>query len=215
MSTRGTIGIEENGLYRVVYTHCDGYLEHNGLLLYAYYNTKDKVEKLIEHGGMSCLGIRIQNEDGGRHSFDEPTPGTCVFYSRDRGEDIEIREGNEWENKCSKEYDYLFKDNQWFVSVHGNKIVTLKYALQHIHESFAQGQYSYKDMGCYFWREIANMTEFDTLVDALRELYPREEINIPDRDAFKEYISLRNKINNMVRDFASLKKPWSFSEENK
>ena len=38
MSTRSRIAIKQNdGTYKSIYCHSDGYLEHNGYILYNYY----------------------------------------------------------------------------------------------------------------------------------------------------------------------------------
>ena len=64
MSTRSTIGIVRgyNDTARI-YCHSDGYLGWNGAILQKYYNTADKVEKLLALGNLSCLGPEIKPDD--------------------------------------------------------------------------------------------------------------------------------------------------------
>lgn len=61
MSTRSTIGIVRgyNDTTRI-YCHSDGYLEWNGAILQKYYNTAEKVERLLALGNLSCLGPEIK-----------------------------------------------------------------------------------------------------------------------------------------------------------
>ena len=49
MSTRSLIAREiGKNQYSVIYCHFDGYLEHNGKILYKYYNDSNKVDKLLD-----------------------------------------------------------------------------------------------------------------------------------------------------------------------
>ena len=60
MSTNSTINIQhKDGSIDGVYCHWDGYPSYNGQLLYAFYNTPEKVNELISHGGISSLGMNI------------------------------------------------------------------------------------------------------------------------------------------------------------
>ena len=57
MSTRSTIEIvREDGSRQRIYAHWDGYLAHNGHILYHKYDTAEKVEVLIALGNISSLG---------------------------------------------------------------------------------------------------------------------------------------------------------------
>lgn len=42
---------QEDGSYKSIYCHWDGYPEYNGLILFENYKDKNKVEKLINLGG--------------------------------------------------------------------------------------------------------------------------------------------------------------------
>ena len=51
MATRSTISIENlDGSINTVYSHWDGYISNNGVILQKYYNDREKVAKLIEIG---------------------------------------------------------------------------------------------------------------------------------------------------------------------
>lgn len=106
MSTRSLIAVKkEDKSYDVIYCHYDGYPEGVGAMLLENYNTKELIEKLISNGDMSSIG---------------KTTEECVFYHRDRGENLNIcryktKAGlkkafkNSW---C--EYLYVFNEDVWY-----------------------------------------------------------------------------------------------------
>ena len=124
MSTTSTIALKINDQVKQITCNWDGNISYVGQLLSEHYNCINKIEKLMDLGNLSSLGIFI--DPTGDHSFDEPEKDVCVFYGRDRGEsytkcnvyddvneymlDIKyIRNGN---------YNYLFTD-QWLVYFRG------------------------------------------------------------------------------------------------
>lgn len=136
MGTRSFIGVMHGDVCKVVYCHWDGYLEHNGKILFENYDSP-KANHLVSLGNLSSLGPYI----GEKHEFDSPyvygTPEDrawrevkstmCTFYGRDRGEaDMEFKtytpftalvdafEGS-W---C--EYCYIMKDGVWYMFNSGN-----------------------------------------------------------------------------------------------
>ena len=57
MSTNSRIGyLREDGKVISIYCHWNGYTSYNGKILYKYYDTLDKVKKLIDLGSLSSLG---------------------------------------------------------------------------------------------------------------------------------------------------------------
>lgn len=128
MSTRSYICIEkEDGSYKGIYCHHDGYLEYNGKMLVDNYNDREKVMKLISLGDLSSLQKNIEPNPKYPHSFDYDTrqKGVCIFYGRDRGEtgtearDVTFERAKEsW---C--EYMYVFRrDNEWYYTdLYGNE----------------------------------------------------------------------------------------------
>ena len=89
MSTRSMIARRyEDGSFRAVYAHWDGYPEHNGRVLLSHYSNVDKLNSLLDEGDISCLRETV----GEKHDFGE-TPGLAnenewtTFYGRDRGEE--------------------------------------------------------------------------------------------------------------------------------
>jgi hypothetical protein len=119
MSTRSGILMElENGQYKGIYCHWDGYLTHNGAMLIDHYSNREKVEKLLSFGDLSLLRPEIELNPNSEHTFDNPQDNVCVFYGRDRGEEKQdaivgtlskIMEANGW-----IEFFYIFtKNNEW------------------------------------------------------------------------------------------------------
>lgn len=85
MGTRSDIIVQlRDGNWSRIYCHWDGYLEHNGRLLQAHYNSQLLAELLIEPGSLSSLAESCDKPDG--HTFDNRVDGYCVYYGRDRGE---------------------------------------------------------------------------------------------------------------------------------
>jgi len=120
MSTRSYICMEQpNGTIKGIYCHSDGYLTYNGAMLIDHYNEREKVEKLMDLGNLSCLCERIDPNPNEPHSFDysKRQLGVCVAYGRDRGEknqqaqDVSLKalSDDPW-----IEYTYLYtKDGKW------------------------------------------------------------------------------------------------------
>ena len=145
MATRSTIAIlREDGTVAKVYSHWDGYLEHNGKILVENYDTAEKVEALIAGGDISSLGEVV----GERHPFDTydkskltaedlalaeraQAEGWTLYYGRDRGEtgvEAKVYKDLEtYEREAQfEEYNYLFMYGEWaYVSYDGRvRLVT-------------------------------------------------------------------------------------------
>ena len=115
MATRSTISLLlPTGQIKTIYAHWDGYLSHNGKILLEHYTTREKIEALLDLGALSVLAESIEKPKG--HSFDKAVSGYTVFYGRDRGEDgVEARIYTNFEDIPFEEYNYLFKDDVWYV----------------------------------------------------------------------------------------------------
>jgi hypothetical protein len=140
MGTRSDIIVHcTDGKWRRIYCHWDGYLEHNGRILFDHYTGQKKVEQLIALGDLSSLGQSI----GRKHPFDPPrmfAPNVsmdevspeyaayakrygkmCKAYGRDRGEtDTEPTVGDTlatvWpETDTWTEFTYVWDDGKWWV----------------------------------------------------------------------------------------------------
>jgi hypothetical protein len=111
MATRGRIAIElKDGSVLSIYSHWGNYPEHNGRILRTHYNTREKVETLIDSGDVSCLWTD-KDWDGNDWS-------DCKYQAltyKMRGEDCPPRLDanlNEYlEN--GEEYAYLFVNGEW------------------------------------------------------------------------------------------------------
>ena len=134
MGTRSTIAIEfADGSVSQVYCHWEGYLENNGQLLAEHYMDPFKVRELVDLGSLSVLGAEI----GVKRPFDNLSKygsaeylefrakwdGQCLFYARDRGEDVDINRYmnvDEYFDLCQQEeYNYILRNvagkATWFV----------------------------------------------------------------------------------------------------
>ena len=119
MATRSTIALEfADGTVGQVYCHWDGYLSHNGTILFKNYSNPFILRDLIDLGDLSVLAPMI----GTKHDFDARVEGQCTFYGRDRGESgVEARYFDNFEdyaaNHQTEEYEYILRtDGRWYVS---------------------------------------------------------------------------------------------------
>ena len=111
MSTRSNIAVQlkDSTKVKVVYCHCDGYIQGVGKTLVENYKNYDDAISLLQFGGISSLGNNLKETS---------------FYSRDWGrkDDNCTEYQNEFQfmydmtGSTMIEYIYLFKDNKWFVS---------------------------------------------------------------------------------------------------
>lgn len=133
MATRSTIAVQHaDGTVSQIYAHWDGYLSHNGRILFEAYNTQERAEALVALGDISSLDRSIEQPAG--HSFNKPVEGCTVFYGRDRGEeDTEARVFKDFkdyrENCQTEEYDYVFRNGTWYVSIYNRPLIDLHDAL--------------------------------------------------------------------------------------
>lgn len=126
MSTRSNIGIKlGDGKAKVIYCHSDGYLDYNGLLLFKHYNTKERVEELLNLGNASFLTPKLHPDPSMPHSFDYDNrqDDVSVFYGRDRGEEeqeAQVKLIEDILNNVFIEYLYLFnlETNKWEVATY-------------------------------------------------------------------------------------------------
>lgn len=131
MGTRSRIGIMNGNTCTSIYCHWDGYVEHNGRILFDNYTDEAKVRELISLGDMSVL----RKDIGVKHFFSNPHAykseaynayeaefgDMCVFYGRDRDEtntgpatDASYEDFLSRVDNCGGEYFYIFKDGVWF-----------------------------------------------------------------------------------------------------
>lgn len=100
MGTRSNIAVQlPNGKYKQLYCHWDGYLSHNGRILYEHYNSSEKVMKLFE------LGRDFPSL--------EETPEKIRLFPEQPGYPHELDNPS-----FDEEYLYVFKNNTWYVQNH-------------------------------------------------------------------------------------------------
>ena len=95
MSCRSNIVMKQkDGIYKSIYCHNDGNLEHNGVMLYYHYSDPIKVELLTSLGDISLLEENVFPDTTKEHTFDN------------RLDDF---------SKSNINYLYLFEDDKWYV----------------------------------------------------------------------------------------------------
>jgi hypothetical protein len=122
MGTRSTISIQNSdGTVTGVYCHWDGYVKHNGRILHDHYTTEGIVRELLSFGDISSLGIGIHPNPNEDHVWPNSQKNVCVFYSRDRGE--QMQNANTFQNwtqfldSLGHAYNYLFVPGDgWYVN---------------------------------------------------------------------------------------------------
>ena len=144
MGTRSTIAMEfADGTVQQVYCHWDGYLAHNGQILFQYYSDPFKLRDLIDLGDMSSLGPNI----GTQHAFDKAPEGECTFYLRDRKEQgCKAKKFKDFADYKARhqyeEYEYILRNVDgkavWFVAEHGDGYIELDAALEDERDRIAQ-----------------------------------------------------------------------------
>ena len=113
MSTRSRVGLElADGSILSIYSHYDGYPEWAGRILRTHYNTREKVEALVDGGDVSCLWT----DDGFYTSEGKTQRGYYgpLHYS-ERGEDCPPRYDVSAKTYLAngEEYAYLFVNGEW------------------------------------------------------------------------------------------------------
>ena len=110
MSTRSRIGLElSDGSVLSIYSHWDGYPKFNGVKLVEHFNTKEKVQELIDMGDISCIWTNV-----GWNNETLPETGPLPYSSR--GEDCPPRlDANKYDYLADgEEYAYIFTQNgEW------------------------------------------------------------------------------------------------------
>jgi hypothetical protein len=113
MSTRGRLGIQlSDGSILSIYNHFDSYSEGLGLKLVEHFNTKEKVQELVDLGDISCIWTNL--------GFNQETlPETGPLPYSARGEDCPPQVSDDLDyflkltNECGGEYAYVFANGEW------------------------------------------------------------------------------------------------------
>ena len=131
MSTRARIGYQFTNWKNEqkvisIYSHSDGYPSGVGKMLLDYYNTPDRIVRLMMLGDISCMGAEpvdcpaMWDYQSPIYEVQSSLPewNVCRTY-KGRGEtgcDAKLSDSvKEMIEKLGEEYCYLFKDGQWYV----------------------------------------------------------------------------------------------------
>ena len=143
MATRSTIALEfADGTIGQVYSHWDGYLAHNGKMLFEHYSNPFILRDLIDLGSISSLAPTIGTKRPFSHydtelslvEFNNKYGNMTNFYGRDRGEtNTEAKYFKDYEHFLvdgqQEEYDYILRNINgvatWFVSDHNGDFMLL------------------------------------------------------------------------------------------
>ncbi len=109
MATRGRIGIElSDGSVLSIYSHYDNYPKFVGVKLVEHFNTKEKVQELIDLGDISCLWT-----NAGWNNETLPEVGPLPYSAR--GEDCPPRldPSVDMYLEYGEEYAYVFTNGEW------------------------------------------------------------------------------------------------------
>lgn len=116
MATRANIGYkQDDGSYRYIYTHWDGYPSHMGTTLLEHYTDPEKIKRLVENGSLSSIGPECDGAEG--HTFNTPVKGQTIYYGRDRGEtDVEPKTTMTRDDIHEQEFAYVYENGYWICS---------------------------------------------------------------------------------------------------
>lgn len=118
MATRSAIVVKmQDGTFRGVYCHSDGYPSHMGKMLQVHYNTSELATALVNLGHLSQVNRYIATF--APHSFDAPQRDVVVAFGRDRGEEVEFIDGPTLASvlrRIDYSYNYLYADGEWTVA---------------------------------------------------------------------------------------------------
>ena len=115
MSTHCGIAIKTEKGYETIYCHWNGYPEYMLPMLNNNYKSEELAKKLISFGDASSISERLEPIPGSIHSFDHPELGVCVFYGRDRGEELTMAQVYPTKEDLLDTYyfAYIFEDGSW------------------------------------------------------------------------------------------------------
>lgn len=106
---KSNICVKVGNVYRTIYCHTGGYIDHNGAILLQHYNSQELAEELVSHGDIDILGKKCSEYDS--YSYGDYT----VYFGRDLGnEDSDYRE-SEKPPLFREEYLYIFENGKWHV----------------------------------------------------------------------------------------------------
>ena len=120
MSTNAGIALRSGETFQTIYCHWDGYPKYMLPMLRENYNSLELAVKLISYGDASSIDKKLEPTPGVAHTFMMPEKEVCVFYHRDRGDDLISCQSvcytkKELFDQPAFEYVYIFEDGTWNV----------------------------------------------------------------------------------------------------
>ena len=114
MSTHCVISCHTEDGYDAIYVHWDGYPSYMYPMLRDYYGTEERAKALVAVGDASIIDKRLLPSKDSGHCFDHKEDDVCVFYHRDRGEELNVFRCSQKDELFEQEfYVYIFEDGQW------------------------------------------------------------------------------------------------------
>ena len=153
MGTRSRIAVMHGDVFKSVYCHWDGYLDHNGRILHEHYDNA-RANNLVALGDISSLKETIGEKhpfsqfevDMSADEYESKYGNMTTFYGRDREE-----KNTEWQvahsfeeflTQCDNsgaEYYYIMENGTWYCgSMYGefkHQLVALSQALETVKET--------------------------------------------------------------------------------
>ena len=128
MSTNSTIAIKTDKGYEAIYCHNDGYFDYMYPMLDTWYNSWERAQALVSFGDASFIAKRIMPSKDSSHHFDHPEEDVCIFYHRDRGEELNIFHCYRKEELFKRQfYVYIFEDGRWRAYQAGVEVDSYEY----------------------------------------------------------------------------------------
>lgn len=128
MSTNSTIAIKTDKGYEAIYCHNDGYPSYMYPMLRDYYGSWERATALVSFGDASFIAKRIMPSKDSNHHFDHPEEDVCIFYHRDRGEELNSFHCYRKEELFKRQfYVYIFEDGRWRAYQAGVEVDSYEY----------------------------------------------------------------------------------------
>lgn len=128
MSTNSTVAVKTDTGYESIYVHWDGYFDYMYPMLSENYASWERASALVSFGDASFIAKRIMPSVGSEHSFEHPEEDVCIFYHRDRGEELHSKFYKDKEGVLSSQYYvYIFEDNMWRAYQGGVEVDSYEY----------------------------------------------------------------------------------------
>ena len=128
MSTNSYVAVKTDKGYDAIYVHNDGYFDYMYPMLDTWYNSPERAQALVGFGDASFITKRIMPSKDSNHHFDHPEEDVCVFYHRDRGEELNIFHCYRKNELFKRQYYvYIFEDNMWRAYQGGVEVDSYEY----------------------------------------------------------------------------------------